>query len=165
MVVLPELSSIDYSNESFDQLELLVEDLEGKSLIVWREIAIKFKCNVLYGFARRYNNSKYISTALVDPNGKLQGYYDKIHLCQYGASTEKNYFTNGKHIFTFSVKDVKCAPIICYNIRMPELMRDLALQHDVQLILHCGAYFRDESFATWHQCAVTRALEKFLCSA
>jgi len=31
--------------------------------------------------------------------------------------------------------------------------------HDVDLILHVGAYARDESFYSWHAFAVTRAVE------
>ena len=59
-------------------------------------------------------------------------------------------------------RGIKIAPIICYDIRIPELTRTLALNHDVQLILHCGAYGRDESFDTWHDFIVTRALENQL---
>ena len=61
---------------------------------------------------------------------------------------------------------VRIAPIICYDIRIPELTRTLCQDHGVQLILHCGAYARDESFFSWHHFAVTRAMENqcFLAS-
>lgn len=80
-------------------------------------------------------------------------------MCQYGASMEKEYFDRGDHVFTFKVKGFTLAPIICYDIRIPELCRTLTLQHNVDVILHCGAYYRDESFATWHAFTTTRALE------
>ena len=51
------------------------------------------------------------------------------------------------------------APLICYDIRIPEMTRALVLEHHADLLLHCGAYFRDESFATWHSFATTRAME------
>ena len=35
----------------------------------------------------------------------------------------------------------------------------IALEHGVQLILHCGAYARDESFYSWHHFVVSRAME------
>jgi len=35
----------------------------------------------------------------------------------------------------------------------------LVLKHNIQLLLHCGAYGRDESFYSWHHSVVTRALE------
>jgi nitrilase len=72
---------------------------------------------------------------------------------------EKEYFDAGDHVFTFKIGNFTISPIICYDIRIPELSRVLALKHGVDLILHCGAYYRDESFATWHQFATTRAME------
>ena len=73
--------------------------------------------------------------------------------------SRKKYFTSVNHYFTFFINKIKCSTIICYDIRIPELIRDLTLNHDVKLVLHCGVYFRDESFFTWHQFAITRALE------
>ena len=72
---------------------------------------------------------------------------------------EKEYFVGGDQIFTFKVKNFTISPIICYDIRIPELSRTLTLKRDVELILHCGAYYRDESFETWHNFAMSRAME------
>ena len=57
------------------------------------------------------------------------------------------------------LKGWKIAPLICYDIRIPEMTRALVLEHHADLLLHCGAYFRDESFATWHSFVTTRAME------
>lgn len=159
LVVLPELSSIDYSREAFDQLDDISEPLDGASFQTWRSIAIEFGVYVSYSFARRDETGTYISIAVVTPDGTLAGHYDKLHLCQYGASMEKEYFSAGDHIFTFQINNLTISPIICYDIRIPELSRTLTLQHGVDLILHCGAYYRDESFKTWHKFTTTRAME------
>ena len=87
------------------------------------------------------------------------GYYDKIHLAQYGASMEKEYFGRGAELFVFEVNGFRVAPIICYDIRIPELSRALAVDNGVEVILHSGAYFRDASFYSWHHFAVSRAIE------
>jgi omega-amidase len=159
LVVLPELSSMDYSRAAFDNLNALAEPLDGPSFQSWRQVAQDCNCHVAYSFARRDDNGTYISLAVVNPTGTLVGYYDKLHLAQYGASMEKDYFTRGDHLFTFTIHGLTFAPIICYDIRIPELARSLVLNHGVDVILHCGAYFRDASFATWHDFATTRALE------
>uniref|UniRef100_UPI0025EDCF96 carbon-nitrogen hydrolase family protein n=1 Tax=Roseobacter sp. TaxID=1907202 RepID=UPI0025EDCF96 len=65
----------------------------------------------------------------------------------------------GDHLFTFKIRNFTLAPIICYDIRFPELARVLVQEHGVDVILHCGAYFRDPSFPTWHAFAMTRAIE------
>ncbi len=159
LVVLPELSSLEYSRAAFERLDDLAEPLEGPSYRTWAAVARAHGCCVAYGFARRGTRGDHISIAAVGPDGALLGYYDKLHLAQFGASMEKEYFTRGDRIFTFDVKGFCISPIICYDLRIPELSRALTLEHNVDLILHCGAYARDESFATWHGFATTRALE------
>jgi predicted amidohydrolase len=159
LVVLPELSSIDYSRETFANLTELAEPLDGPSFECWRVVAQEYETHVSYSFAREGDHGSYISVAVVGPNGALVGHYDKLHLAQYGASMEKEYFRAGDHLFTFDLKGLKFAPIICYDIRIPELSRTLVLDHGVDVILHCGAYYRDTSFATWHDFTTTRALE------
>lgn len=159
LVVLPELSSMDYSRTAFDRLDEIAEPLDGASFETWRAVAVKFGVYVSYSFARRGTAGIYISIAVVTPEGTLAGHYDKLHLCQYGASMEKEYFDPGDHVFTFKVNDMTVSPIICYDIRIPELSRVLTLKHGVDLILHCGAYYRDKSFETWHHFAMARAME------
>jgi len=159
LVVLPELSSIDYSRETFEELESLAEPLDGASFHAWREVAQKYNTTIVYSFPRRSEQGVCISLAVATPQGQLQGYYDKLHLAQYGASMEKEYFLRGEHLMVFEVNGLRFAPIICYDIRIPELSRALVVDHGVDVILHCGAYYRDESFGTWHAFAVSRAIE------
>jgi nitrilase len=159
IVVLPELSSIEYSRRAFDCLDALAEPLDGASFDCWRVVAMRHKVFVSYSFARRAQDGFRISIGVVNPQGMLVGYFDKLHLAQYGASMEKEYFKRGDDLFAFDVKGFRLAPFICYDIRFPELARALVLDHGVDVILHCGAYFRDPSFHTWHAFAITRAVE------
>ncbi len=162
LIVLPELSSIDYSRASFEQLESLAEPLYGPSAECWRTVAMECNSHVAYSFPRITENGYTICVAVVDPAGKIIGHYDKMHLAHYGASMEKDYFERGEHLFTFDINGIRLSPIICYDIRFPELSRSLAIEHDVSVILHCGAYYRDASFYTWHDFVRTRALENQL---
>ena len=159
LVVLPELSSIDYSRVAFERLDKLAEPLNGPSYAKWRQVAREFGTHVAYSFARRAEDGYRIALAAVGPNGDLLGHYDKIHLAQYGASIEKEYFRRGAELFVFEVGGFRLAPIICYDIRIPELSRVLAIDHGVDLIIHAGAYFRDASFYSWHDFACSRAIE------
>ena len=159
LVVLPELSTLEYARETFDCLDVLAEPLDGPSFQCWRAVAREHGCHISYSFAHDAGEQRHISIAVVGPDGELVGHYDKIHMAQFGASMEKDYFERGNHLLAFDVKGFRVAPIICYDIRIPELSRALTIDHNVDLILHCGAYYRDESFATWHAFATTRALE------
>ena len=159
LVVLPELSSVDYSRALFDRLESFAETLDGPSFQAWSALARRFGTTVVFGIPRRDDGGYRISQLAVGPDGTLIGHFDKLHVAQFGGSMEKEYFSRGNHLFLFDIKGIKIAPIICYDIRVPELTRTLVLRHGAQLILHCGAYCRDESFYSWHDFVVTRAME------
>jgi len=159
LVVLPELATIDYSREAFARLDELAETPDGPSCAAFAALARRHGAAVSFGFPRQVGTGFRISQAVIGPEGGLVGIYDKIHLAQYGASMEKEYFERGAHVLAFELGGIRIAPIICYDIRIPELARALALEHGVGLILHAGAYFRDESFVSWPAFAVTRAME------
>ena len=156
---ITELSSVVYSRSTFDSLDELAEPLDGPSFQVMRQVARDFGVAVVYGMPRRADGEYRISQVVVGPDGEIAGHFDKLHIAHYGASIEKQYFARGEHLFVFEHAGLRIAPIICYDIRIPELTRTLALEHGVQLILHCGAYARDESFYSWHHFVVSRAME------
>ena len=159
LVVLPELSSIDYSHDTFNRLAELSEELDGPSFTAWSELARRCQTTIVFGIVRHDHGRYCISQLAVGSDGNLIGYFDKIHIAQFGASMEKGFFQRGNRLFVFELNGVRIAPIICYDIRIPELTRTLCLRHEADLILHCGAYYRDRAFYSWHPFVVTRALE------
>ncbi len=159
LVVLPELSSIDYSRKAFENLQDIAEDLDGPSFLIWSDIARQYKVTIVFGIARNSQSGYHITQVVVGSDGKRIGYYDKIHIAQYGASMEKEFFQSANKILVFEVNGIRVAPVICYDIRIPELSRTICVEHEVDLLLHCGAYFRDRSFYSWHSFVIARALE------
>lgn len=149
-----------YSREAFEALDDLAESLEGVSVTRFAELARAQSAMVVFGIARRTDTGFRISQVILSETGEVAACYDKMHLCQYGASCEKEFFERGEKMTVVSLKGWKVAPLICYDIRIPEMSRALVLEHHADLLLHCGAYFRDESFATWHNFAKTRADRK-----
>ena len=159
LVVLPELSCIDYSREAFDQLNAIAEPAEGPSFQTFSVVARRHNTTIAFGIAEAAETDFHISQVVIGPDGALIGTYRKIHIAQFGASMEKEYFQAAPQLLVFEINGIRIAPIICYDIRVPELCRTLCLKHGADLILHCGAYARDLSFHTWPHFAVTRALE------
>lgn len=163
IVVLPELSTTDYSRHAFEQLNALAELPDGRSFNVWREIALRYGCHVVYGFAQALEPGYTIATAIINSSGELTAVYHKLHLAQFGDSMEKEYFIVGeRNLVVVDIGGLRISPIICYDIRSPELCRTLAVDHGVDCILHTGAYARDPSFFSWHAFATTRAVENQL---
>ena len=159
LIVLPELSSIEYSAEAFALVNDLAEPLDGPSFQTFSELAQELNTTIVYGFARsdRPHRPK-ICQAAVGPDGNLIGHYDKLHLAQFGDSAEAGAFAAGDHLFVFTVNGVNVAILICYDIRFPYLAKQLA-QEQVDVVLQCSAYARDLSFHSWQPFVVTRAME------
>ena len=159
LIVLPELCTMTYSREAFEMLDDLAEPLDGPSATRFSELARAVNAMVVFGLACCTDTGFRISQVILNGAGEVAACYDKMHLCQYGASCEKEFFERGERMTVIDLKGWKIAPLICYDIRIPEMTRALVLEHHADLLLHCGAYFRDESFATWHSFAMTRAME------
>ena len=159
LVVLPELSSIHYSKASFDKLDVLAEPLEGPSHRTFGAVAREFGVTIVYGMPRCEGGKCFISQVVVNDSGEPIGHFDKLHLAQFGGSMEKTYFSRGNHLLVFELDGFAIAPIICYDIRPPELTRTLAVDHGADLVLHCSAHSRDDTFHSWHHFAVCRAVE------
>ena len=80
LVVLPELSSIDYSRASFARLAVLAEPLDGPSFHTFGALAREFETTIVYGMPRRGAGACYISQIAVDARGEPIGFYDKLHV-------------------------------------------------------------------------------------
>lgn len=158
VIVLPELASMEYSDAAFTRLDALAEPLDGPSFRAFSALAQKLRSTVVYGFARKNNGQVTICQAAVGPDGILLGHYDKLHLAQFGASGEAAAFAPGSHLFSFTVKGLRLAPLICYDIRFADLARRLA-DEGVDVVLQCSAYARDLSFHSWRPFVVTRSME------
>ena len=169
LVVLPELGTLEYARSCFDRIDEMAEPLEGSPTVDrLRQVAMTHRTPVLAGMARRGDPqgpagaayiTHYITQTLIGADGSIAGHYDKLHIAQFGDSTEKDYFTRGDHLLVFEAGGFTFGTIICYDIRIPELSRNLARRHGVDVILHPTAFCRDETFHTWHAFATTRAVE------
>lgn len=159
LVVLPELSAMSYSRDAFDRLGELSEALDGPSAEVYGKLAARYRIHVAFGIARKDEDGVFISHVVAGPDGRCTGCYDKLHMAQFGASMEKDYFTAGDHLLVFEVGGMKVSTIICYDFRFPDLVATLCRDHGVRLVIHPVAFCRDGSFPSWHPIAIARAVE------
>jgi len=66
---------------------------------------------------------------LIDPDGRIADRYDK-RFCTPG---DLAHFTPGDRFVTFTLNEIRCALLICFDLRFPELYRELYKQ-DVQCV-------------------------------
>ncbi len=58
---------------------------------------------------------------IINPEGRIVNRYDK-RFCTPG---DVGHFTPGNRFVTFAVNGITCAPLICFDLRFPELYREL----------------------------------------
>ena len=159
LVVLPELSTIEYSAENFKNIDRFSEELYGETYDKFSQFCRRHKVAICYGMPRKESGKAYISQVTLGKDGEYLTHYDKIHTAEYGDAAELKYFTRGNHLAVFEVDGVRAGIIICYDMRFPELIRRLCGEFAVDVILHPVAFAQDLSFHTWKQFVISRALE------
>jgi predicted amidohydrolase len=85
------------------------------------------------GGGHKPHNSLYV----IDDRGSLVDRYDK-RFCSgdpEGRTGDLAHYTPGDHPVLFTVRGVRCATLICYDYRFPELYRDYK-RRGAQLVLH-----------------------------
>jgi predicted amidohydrolase len=82
----------------------------------------KLKIWVILGSLHKLSgeNKPHNSLYVITPDGKIADRYDK----RFCTSTDLKYCSPGDHFVTFSVNEVKCGLLICYDVRFPELYRE-----------------------------------------
>ncbi|MBN2583015.1 MAG: carbon-nitrogen hydrolase family protein [Planctomycetes bacterium] len=63
------------------------------------------------------HNSLYV----IDPRGRIVDRYDKRFL----TVSDLDYYSAGDHWTTWTINGVKCAALICFDVRFPELYREI----------------------------------------
>ena len=125
VVVLPEMWTSGYDLENID--DHAANNLEPvKSIIV--KLAKANNVTVVAGsIPNKYGDSGVYNTAFtVDNNGKLIHEYSKMHLVP--MLNEPEYLESGdKSAEVFEINGETCGLVICYDLRFPELFRDLSL--------------------------------------
>lgn len=105
------------SLDGFDWKELhLMSDsvlIMAKELNIWVILGSMHK---LTG-----NNKPHNSLYIINPEGKVTDRYDK-RFCTEG---DLDFFSPGDHFVTFDINGVNCSLLICYDIRFPELYREI----------------------------------------
>lgn len=69
-------------------------------------------------------NMPHNSLYLISPKGKIVDRYDK-RFCTTG---DLRRLTPGDHFVYFTINNVKCSPLICFDLRFPEIYRELYKQ-------------------------------------
>ena len=124
VIVLPETWNTGFFPENVAELA----DRDGqKTKAVIGGLAKELSVNIVAGSVANVREGKVYNTSFVfDREGACIASYDKTHL--FTPMGEDAYFTPGDHLCRFTLDGLRCAVVICYDIRFPELIRSLAVE-------------------------------------
>ncbi len=148
IMLLPELWCCGYS---ISKNKLLGERAER--FMTW--FAEEFSVAVAGSIPVLEQGNFYNRMLFVDEQGKIRGYYDKIHL--FRPFGEDSVFSPGNKVSIVEYKGVKIGFEICHDLKFPELSRRLALM-GVSLILVSAAWSL-KRLEQWHLFTRVRAAE------
>ncbi|RDH42869.1 carbon-nitrogen hydrolase family protein [Zooshikella ganghwensis] len=106
------------------------------------------------------------SCFVYNDQGEEVARYDKIHLFDVnvddskGSYRESKEFLPGKHLVVIDTPFGRVAPVICYDLRFPEIFRKLAEQH-VDIFCIPSAFTAVTGAAHWETLVKARAIENF----
>lgn len=123
-VVLPEMWTTGYDLENIEKHAM--EKLEPIQGFV-EELAKKFDVNIIAGSVANNKGDGILNTAFViNRKGELIHEYSKIHLVP--MLNEPEFLIGGENTADiFELDGEKMGVVICYDLRFPELFRDLSL--------------------------------------
>ncbi len=112
------------------------------------------------GHARRTYNA----CVVVDPRGQVAATYRKIHLFDVdipggAVLRESDATAAGGDRVVVDIGGAKVGLTICYDLRFPELYRELVLERGAEVLLVPAAFTAHTGAAHWHVLLRARAIE------
>ena len=165
-ILTPEMSSIFSLNKKklLKTCSNMKDDLYLKEI---QELAKKYKKWILIGsIATKISKKKLANRSiLIDRNGRIKTFYDKIHMYDVSLSRKEKYFESktfspGKQIKFFELPWGKLGFSICYDLRFPNLYRKLSRAGSIFLSIP-SAFTETTGRRHWHSLLRARAIENF----
>jgi omega-amidase len=129
LMVFPEMTLTGYSLHASQ----IAEEEYGESFEFFSTLAIKAKCDIIYGCVLREGDRFYNTLHYVDLQGKQLAIYKKIH--PFSFAKEDKVYTGGDNPVILNKDGMNIGFSICYDLRFPELFRHYA-KNRVDLIIN-----------------------------
>ena len=154
IILLPELWSSGYDYENFSRLAATTPAILEKLT----QIATSRNTYIGGTLVEADQGNFYNTFYLLNPRGEQVAAYRKIHL--FSLMDEEKYFHPGSKPCLIEICGLAVGLMTCYDIRFPELSRNLALQ-GAQLLLVCAQWPQPRT-AHWNTLLKARAIENQL---
>ena len=165
-ILTPEVSSL-FSLNKIQLLKICKPMNEDIYLNGIKNLAKKYKKWILIGsLIIKVKKNKLVNrSVLINKDGKIKSYYDKIHMYDAILSKKEKYFESktfiaGKKIKTVNLPWGKLGLSICFDLRFPNLYRKLSKTGSIFLSIP-SAFTETTGKRHWHSLLKARAIENF----
>ncbi len=139
------------------------QTLNGEVVQAFRDLAIKFKLSILMGsiYEQIPDDDRLFNTSiLINQQGDIDAIYRKIHLFDAPllGHQESDGIKAGSNTVVIDHEIGKIGLTICYDLRFPELYRNLTAQ-GAEIIFVPSAFFHYTGQHHWLQLLTARAIE------
>ena len=131
-----------------------------------KSLARRYKKWILIGsLILKIKNKLVNRSVLISSKGKVQCYYDKIHMYDAKLSSKEKYFeskifNSGKKIKIAKLPWGKLGLSICYDLRFPNMYRKMSKRGAIFLSVP-SAFTETTGKKHWHTLLKARAIENF----
>ena len=165
-ILTPEVSSLFSLNKK--QLLKVCKSMNEDNYIKGiKIIAKKYKKWILIGSVIiKISKTKLVNrSVLIDNNGKIRTFYDKIHMYDVVLSKREKYFESktfsaGNKLKSFNLPWGRLGLSICYDLRFPNLYRKLSKSGSLFISIP-SAFTETTGKKHWHSLLKARAIENF----
>jgi predicted amidohydrolase len=163
-VLTPEVTSL-LTGDKVLQRERVVAEVDDRMLKAMRALAAELRIWILIGsLALKGERGKFVNRSfLLDPEGAIRAYYDKIHLFDVelgeGRSfRESDQYESGGRAVLAELPWGLLGMSVCYDLRFPQLYRTYA-QAGASFLAVPSAFTPWTGDAHWHALLRARAIE------
>ncbi|WP_054637614.1 carbon-nitrogen family hydrolase [Thalassobacillus sp. C254] len=154
LVVLPEMWTTAYT---LPDLHNQAEPPNHETIDFLKKLAQEYGVHIVGGsIAVKEESGIYNRAIVIDKKGSVVYEYDKLHLVP--MLKEPDYLAPGREkVKVFELDGIKMGIVICFDLRFPEIMRELALQGAQALFI--PAEWPDARAGHWEVLQQARAIE------
>ena len=149
VIVLPEMFATGFSMRAEEMAVHAATILEFIT-----DLARRHGVWVIAGYAEPGEKRPANSCSVIAPDGREVLHYRKIH--PFSLAREPDHFEAGEGLHTVEIGGVRVTPLICYDLRFPELFRASAMTTDLFVVIANWPKHRSHA---WRTLLAARAID------
>jgi predicted amidohydrolase len=149
LLALPEMFNTGFS------MNAAVVARHADATRAWlAETAQRLQVHLIGGYAEPGEPRPKNALSLMGPDGQEKLHYQKVH--PFALAGEDKHFSGGSKVATTTVDGVRVTPVICYDLRFPELFRSAVDATDLFVVI---ANWPEKRRHAWSTLLLARAIE------